>query len=90
MCREHSSRANAHIARLSAGGNNDGAAGITTVEIRENDVVELTSGAAQQSDFIPPARSMAAGLAIALLATGAIGTLAWCGILAYGTVRLFI
>lgn len=46
------------------------------------------SAVATQASATGRGQSLPAAIAIGLIATGAVGTVAWCGMLAYGTFRL--
>ena len=53
-------------------------------------MADATTNAVTAPTIASKDRSMPAAIAIALLASGAIGTVAWCGIIAYGTLKLLI
>jgi hypothetical protein len=53
-------------------------------------VADTTSEALPGPAGLAPGRATSGRVALCLLAAGAIGTLAWCGLIAYGTIRLVI
>ena len=50
----------------------------------------MTSEALPGPTMLAPERAMSGRVALFLLAAGALGTLGWCGLIAYGTIRLVI
>jgi hypothetical protein len=57
---------------------------------RENIVADMTTEALTIPAALRQTGGMSGRVALMFLAAGAVGTVAWCGLIAYGTVRLFI
>ena len=51
-------------------------------------MADMTSEALPGPTVLSSGRATSGRIAVILLAAGALGTLAWCGLIAYGTLRL--